>query len=135
MKRPSVRAQTTLFNLISNTESLAAEESEWIRHSPDLVSLVRDAEHGWFGGFLEDTLNTVSRTLTRISSILTLSRGRPPKPSRYRTFRHSRKQFLAFTLRLRDILLSSHVTDTQRRRRFSETPNKPAKPAQKSFNF
>ncbi|KAL9629719.1 MAG: hypothetical protein Q9164_006752 [Protoblastenia rupestris] len=65
-KRPSVRAQTTLFNLMRNTESLVANESEWIRFSPDLAALANDAEYGWFNGFLEDSLNTVSRRLTQV---------------------------------------------------------------------
>ncbi|KAL9100353.1 MAG: hypothetical protein Q9163_004260 [Psora crenata] len=69
IKRPSARAQTTLFNLIKNTESLVADESEWIRYSLDLASLAQDAEHGWFNGFLEDSLNTISRRLTQVSRV------------------------------------------------------------------
>ncbi|MDI1490157.1 MAG: hypothetical protein OHK93_001357 [Ramalina farinacea] len=65
MKRPSSRAQLTLFNLIRNTESLVADEAEFIRYSPDLAALVPDDEHGLFNNFLEDAFNFVSQKLTK----------------------------------------------------------------------
>ena len=66
MKRPTTRAQTTLFNLIHNTESLVADEADFIRHSADLASLVPGVEHGWFKGFLEDVLNLISRRAAKV---------------------------------------------------------------------
>ncbi|KAG8533705.1 uncharacterized protein KY384_001446 [Bacidia gigantensis] len=65
MHRPSKRAQSTLFNLISSTESMVADEAEFIRHSPDLASIIPSAEGGWFSNFLEDTLNQISRRATK----------------------------------------------------------------------
>lgn len=67
MKRPSSRAQLTLFNLIRNTESLVADEAEFIRYSPDLAALVPDDEHGLFNNFLEDAFNFVSQKLTKVT--------------------------------------------------------------------
>ena len=66
MRRPSPRAQSTLFNLIHNTESLVADETEFIHYSPDLAALIPGDEHGWFNSFLEDTLNLISRRLTKV---------------------------------------------------------------------
>ena len=70
----------TLFNLINNTESLVHDEAEWIRHTPDLAVLAHDGEKGWFNGFLEDCLFTISKRLTlvrRSRSSSVLSRGGP----------------------------------------------------------
>lgn len=67
MKRPSNRAQLTLFNLIRNTESLVADESEFIRYSPDLAALVPGDEQGWFNNFLEDALSFFSQSLTKVT--------------------------------------------------------------------
>ena len=67
MRRPTTRAQTTLFNLIHNTESLVADEADFIRHSLDLASLVPGVEHGWFKGFLEDALKLISRRAAKVN--------------------------------------------------------------------
>ena len=67
MKRPSRRAQLTLFNLIRNTESLVADEAEFIRYSPDLAALVPDNEHGLFNNFLEDAFSFFSQRLTKVT--------------------------------------------------------------------
>ncbi|KAL9133448.1 MAG: hypothetical protein Q9175_005373 [Cornicularia normoerica] len=67
IKRPTERSQSNLSNLISNTQSLVSDESDWIRYGPDLAALGRGAEHGWLNTFLEDTLNKISMTLTMAS--------------------------------------------------------------------
>jgi len=72
-KRPSERAQRSLYSLIRNTESLVSDESDWIRYGPDLAALSRGAEHGWFNNFLEDSLNTISRRFTTVSPSFFLS--------------------------------------------------------------
>ena len=64
MKRPSSRAQLTLFNLIRNTESLVADESEFIRYSPDLAVLVPLDEHRWFNNLLQEALSFLSQRFT-----------------------------------------------------------------------
>ena len=47
-------------------------ESAWIRHGPDLIAVAQDQEHGWFNGFLEDTLNKISRKATVVSTAFSL---------------------------------------------------------------
>ncbi|MCJ1268161.1 hypothetical protein MMC22_008047 [Lobaria immixta] len=64
MKRPSERNQTSVFNMINNTGSLVTMERDWIQNGPDLIAVVQDQEHGWLNGFLEDTLNKISRKAT-----------------------------------------------------------------------
>lgn len=64
IKRPTERSQSNLSNLISNTQSLVADESDWIRCGPDLAALGRDSEHGWLNSFLDDILNKVSMRFT-----------------------------------------------------------------------
>ncbi len=64
IKRPTERSQSNLSNLISNTQSLVSDESDWIRHGPDLAALGRGSEHGWLNTFLEDLLNKISMRLT-----------------------------------------------------------------------
>lgn len=67
IKRPTERSQSNLSNLISNTQSLVADESDWIRCGPDLAALGRDSEHGWLNSFLDDILNKVSMRFTMAS--------------------------------------------------------------------
>ena len=69
MKRPSSRAQLTLFNLIRNTESLVADEADFVRYSPDLAALVPGDEHGWFITFLEDIFSFFSQRLTKVTRL------------------------------------------------------------------
>lgn len=54
-------------NLISNSENLVLEESEWIRHGPDLAALGKGGDHGWLNTAIEELLNGVSRTFTKVS--------------------------------------------------------------------
>ena len=74
MKRPSERNQTSVFNMINNTGSLVTMERDWIRNGPDLIAVAQDQEHGWVNGFLEDTLNKISRKATMVSSAFLLGR-------------------------------------------------------------
>lgn len=67
IKRPTNRSQSNLSTLISNTQSLVDDESDWIRHGPDLAALGRGPEHGWLNTFLEDILNKISMRLTMVS--------------------------------------------------------------------
>ena len=67
IRRPTTRSQSNLSNLISNTQSLVADESDWIRCGPDLAALGRGSEHGWLNTFLEDMLNKISMRLTMAS--------------------------------------------------------------------
>lgn len=68
IKRPSQRSQDNISNLILNTQSLVSDESDWIRHGPDLAALGRGAEHGWLNTFLEDALNKISKRATMVHS-------------------------------------------------------------------
>lgn len=65
IKRPTERSQSNLSNLISNTQSLVSDESDWVRYGPDLAAVGRGSEHGWLNTFIEDTLNMISVTLTK----------------------------------------------------------------------
>ena len=67
IKRPTTRSQSNLSNLISNTQSLVTDESDWTRCGPDLAALGRGSEHGWLNTFLEDMLNRISMRLTMAS--------------------------------------------------------------------
>ena len=64
MKRPTKRNQSSVSAFIANTGSQAAEESDWIRLSPDLAAVAHDQEHGWLIAFLENTLLKISRKIT-----------------------------------------------------------------------
>lgn len=64
IKRPTERSQSNVSNLISNTQSLVSDESDWIRHGPDLAAVGRSSEYGWLNTFLEDMLNKISMGLT-----------------------------------------------------------------------
>ncbi|KAI4128513.1 MAG: hypothetical protein LQ338_002683 [Usnochroma carphineum] len=64
MRRPTFRNQNSLFNMIWSNKCQVHEEMEWILRREDLAALARDSEHGWFNGFVEDTLNAISRTMT-----------------------------------------------------------------------
>ncbi|KAL8785187.1 MAG: hypothetical protein Q9213_003534 [Squamulea squamosa] len=65
IRRPTVRNQTSLYNFIYHTRSLVESEAKWIREGADLAAVAREEEHGWFNGFLEDTLNKISRRATQ----------------------------------------------------------------------
>ena len=68
IKRPSQRSQRNVQNLIHNTQSLVCSEAGWIREGPDLAALGCAADRGWLNTFLENTMNTISRTATRVSA-------------------------------------------------------------------
>lgn len=68
IKRPSLRSQRNVHTLIHNTESLVHTEADWIREGTDLAALGCAADRGWLNNFLENTLNTISRTATRVSA-------------------------------------------------------------------
>ncbi len=68
IKRPSLRSQRNVSNLIHNTESLVGEEGDWIFEGPDLAAVGCAADRGWLNTFLENTLNTISRTATKVSA-------------------------------------------------------------------
>lgn len=68
IKRPSLRSQRNVHNLIHNTESLVYNEADWIREGTDLAALGRAADRGWLNTFLENILNTISRAGTRVST-------------------------------------------------------------------
>lgn len=67
IRRPTFRNQNSLFNMIWDNKLQVHEEMDWIYRREDLAALARDSEHGWFNGFVEDTLNTISRTMTAVS--------------------------------------------------------------------
>ena len=52
--------------MIHNTESLVYDEADWIREGTDLAALGCAADRGWLNTFLENMLNTISRTATRV---------------------------------------------------------------------
>ena len=54
--------------MIHNTESLVYDEADWIREGTDLAALGYPADRGWLNTFLENLLNTISRTVTRVSA-------------------------------------------------------------------
>ncbi|KAL8919093.1 MAG: hypothetical protein Q9208_006977 [Pyrenodesmia sp. 3 TL-2023] len=64
IKRPTVRNQNTLYNLIWNNRCVVNEETEWIYRGEDLAALASYSEHGWFNGFVEDAMNMISRSAT-----------------------------------------------------------------------
>ncbi|KAI4146277.1 MAG: hypothetical protein L6R39_003517 [Caloplaca ligustica] len=64
IKPPTVRNQNTLYRLIRKNECLVNEETEWIYRGEDLAALAHGPEYGWFNGFLEDTMNAISRSMT-----------------------------------------------------------------------
>lgn len=68
IKRPSLRSQRNVHTLIHNTESLVYDEADWIREGTDLAALGCAADRGWLNTFLENTLNTISRTATRVGA-------------------------------------------------------------------
>ena len=57
-----------MHNLIHNTQSLVYDEADWIREGADLAALGRAADRGWLNTFLENLLNTMSRTFTEVST-------------------------------------------------------------------
>lgn len=68
IKRPSLRSQRYVHNMIHNTQSLVSDEADWIREGTDLAALGCAADRGWLNTFLENLLNTISRTATRVSA-------------------------------------------------------------------
>ncbi|KAL8843887.1 MAG: hypothetical protein Q9176_001849 [Flavoplaca citrina] len=66
IRRPTMRNQTSLFNFIYGTQSIVASEARWIREGADLAAVAREEEHGWFNGFLEDTLKKISPRATQV---------------------------------------------------------------------
>ena len=68
IKRPSLRSQRNVANLIHNTESLVYDEADWIREGLDLAAVGCAADRGWLNTFLENTFNTISRTATKVST-------------------------------------------------------------------
>ncbi len=72
IKRPTERAQRNMYNLISNTQSLVEDESDWIREGPDLAAPGQGTQHGWLYTFLEDVLNNISRKVTMVSPLYPL---------------------------------------------------------------
>lgn len=67
IKRPSRRSQRNAHNLIHNTESLVCDEADWVREGTDLAALDCATDRGWLSSILVNTLNTISRTATRVS--------------------------------------------------------------------
>ncbi|KAL9075474.1 MAG: hypothetical protein Q9161_001546 [Pseudevernia consocians] len=65
IKRPSLRSQRNVHNLIHNTQSLVSSEAGWIREGTDLAALGPDADHGWLNTLLANTLNAISRTAVK----------------------------------------------------------------------
>ncbi|KAL9021936.1 MAG: hypothetical protein Q9185_000807 [Variospora sp. 1 TL-2023] len=63
IRRPTARNQASLFRIMWNNKLLVHEEMEWISRREDLAALARDSEHGWFNGFIEDTLHAISHTM------------------------------------------------------------------------
>ena len=70
IKRPTRRNQSSLYNWIRDNRLLAESEAVWIRRGDDLAALANDQEHGWFGGFVEDILIKLSRTVTMVPPTL-----------------------------------------------------------------
>ncbi|KAL9042849.1 MAG: hypothetical protein Q9180_000303 [Flavoplaca navasiana] len=68
IRRPTLRNQTSLYNFIYGTQSIVASEARWIREGADLAAVAREEEHGWFNGFLEDTLKKISPRATQVSN-------------------------------------------------------------------
>ncbi|MCJ1245850.1 hypothetical protein MMC30_003054 [Trapelia coarctata] len=66
IKRPTKRNQTSMYNFLHNTRSLAESEAEWVRRGEDLAALSADQEYGWFNGVVEDTMIKISRTATML---------------------------------------------------------------------
>ena len=62
--RPGLRAQRTLYRLVRNSQSLKANEMDWIRYGPDLASLSNSVDHGWFATLFEDLLSHLPQRLT-----------------------------------------------------------------------
>ena len=68
IRTPTKRNQNSVYNFNDNTQSQVSSESEWIRQRADLAALGHGAEHGWFNGVIEDTLNKVSPSLSTVST-------------------------------------------------------------------
>lgn len=55
-----------------NNKLLVHEEMEWISRREDLAALARDSEHGWFNGFVEDTLHAISHTMITVDQTFSI---------------------------------------------------------------
>ena len=69
--------------MIHNTQSLVSDEAKWICEGTDLAALGCAADRGWLNTLLENTLNTISRTATRVSARHQLGNVPVPQQSRY----------------------------------------------------
>ena len=81
IKKATKRNQNSLHNAIRVSESMASGESRWIHYRDDLLALAKDAEHGWFNGFLEDILRRLSSKITLVgiyTSVCILLRDSSP---------------------------------------------------------
>ena len=67
IRTPTKRNQNSVHNFINDTQSLVSSEKEWICQRVDLAALGHEAEHGWFNGFIEDTLIKVAPRLSMVS--------------------------------------------------------------------
>ena len=70
IKRPARRNQNSVYNRIHEEQNIMRSEEHWIRRSEDLAALARDAEDGWLNGFVEDSLNSISRRLLVVSAFV-----------------------------------------------------------------
>ena len=107
IKRPSRRSQRNVHNLIHNTESLACAEAEWIREGTDLAALGSAADRGWLNTGLENVLNAISRTATKVSTTFLSADDHSwssPRPSSY----PSAIVWNAFSNLRRQTLFSTH---------------------------
>ena len=68
IRRPFLRSQRNLHNLIENTGSLVSSESHWIREGPDLAALGCTANDGWLENIIGNLSGTTSRTIARVSA-------------------------------------------------------------------
>jgi hypothetical protein len=87
IKKPIKRNQNSVYNEIEETQGIVLLEAKWIRQKDYLAALGLGAEHGWFNGCIEDTLNKCSKGLLFVSKSLS-----DPRP-----FRHCVSQFLGFS--------------------------------------
>ncbi|KAL6713931.1 hypothetical protein ACLMJK_008425 [Lecanora helva] len=67
LKRPTVRTQRNVNNLVMNSENLVLEEADWIREGPDLAALGYGSDRGWLNTVIEDAFNMISRRMTKAS--------------------------------------------------------------------
>ena len=68
VRTPTKRNQSSVYNMIKDSQSQVSSESEWIRQREDLAALGHGAEHGWFNGVVENILNKVATRLSLVSN-------------------------------------------------------------------